>query len=87
MSNTRTDLRADEREQEKEGEIRISILKNGGRRLVHPSGRECIESPDDITRRVTDAQAMVADAQSELTDTQALVDRIVTINTVDVTRE
>ncbi len=49
-----------------EAGIRVANLKNGGRRITHPSGLVCIESPEQIVQERVRLADAVTDAQAQL---------------------
>ena len=74
VTNIQSDMkvRTDECKTEMLGKIRVAPLKSGGRRLVHPSGYEVIETAAIINRRIEEAEVLVTEAQAELVKMRAV---------------
>jgi hypothetical protein len=82
-----TKLRADEKLVEIHGDLRIAILADNARRIIHPSGVECIETFKQIEESVACAQEKVSEAMAQLADAQAMAAEIISINTASIEAE
>ena len=66
MLEHNTKLEADEIKVTIGAKMRIANLKDGGRRITHPTGRVCIETPEQIMKERKLLEEAVVEAQKQL---------------------